>query len=200
LWDATERAIPRVAALDEPAIAALVTRHVRLKARVVERDERETSIKPDGGRMMLNLGHTFAHVLEVLGGLSWELEPLPSAPRSGSVEAPAATLRSIQHGPLLHGEAVGLGLLAACTAGERLKITPRGLGERVRAALLAAGLPTRVMGLPSASTVAQRMQDDKKVSGGHLRLIVPTAGWKARVVVQPAMEAVTAGIDSLREG
>ncbi len=48
-----------IAALDVPVLAELITRSVRIKAAIVEADEREF-----GQRALLNLGHTFAHAIE----------------------------------------------------------------------------------------------------------------------------------------
>jgi 3-dehydroquinate synthase len=45
-------------------LEAVVWRSAKIKAEVVERDERETK----GGRMILNYGHTFAHALEAASG------------------------------------------------------------------------------------------------------------------------------------
>lgn len=49
---------------DDECIRHLVTRSCRLKADVVERDEREET----GLRAVLNYGHTFAHAFETVGG------------------------------------------------------------------------------------------------------------------------------------
>jgi 3-dehydroquinate synthase len=49
---------------DRAAVAHVVGRSCRLKADVVERDEREET----GLRMVLNYGHTFAHAFESVGG------------------------------------------------------------------------------------------------------------------------------------
>src|SRR5206468_5039759 len=49
---------------DLPAIRHVVERCCRLKADVVEKDEREET----GLRMVLNYGHTFAHAFETVGG------------------------------------------------------------------------------------------------------------------------------------
>ena len=53
-----------ILARDPSAIHHLVTRSCRLKADVVEQDEREEK----GLRMILNYGHTFAHAFEAVGG------------------------------------------------------------------------------------------------------------------------------------
>lgn len=52
-----------VLARDQQLLAEIVKRCVQAKARVVERDLRET-----GERMYLNLGHTFGHALESVAG------------------------------------------------------------------------------------------------------------------------------------
>lgn len=49
---------------DPTAIEHIVARSCRLKADVVEKDEREET----GLRMILNYGHTFAHAFEAIGG------------------------------------------------------------------------------------------------------------------------------------
>jgi 3-dehydroquinate synthase len=49
---------------DPKAVETIVARSCRLKADVVEKDEREET----GLRMVLNYGHTFAHAFETVGG------------------------------------------------------------------------------------------------------------------------------------
>ena len=53
-----------VSAREPAAVRHIVARSCRLKADVVERDEREES----GLRAVLNYGHTFAHAFEAVGG------------------------------------------------------------------------------------------------------------------------------------
>ncbi|MFN5662133.1 MAG: 3-dehydroquinate synthase family protein, partial [Planctomyces sp.] len=178
-WMAANMA--RLRGLDASALVELVTRNVAIKSRVVRGDPLERSTRSDGGRMMLNLGHTFAHAIETLGGLSW---------RDGG--------GAMRVGPLKHGEAVGLGLLAAVRASEAQRMIRRGTAEEVRSLLEKAGLPTRVMGLPPSEAVVDRMKDDKKVMAGRLRLILPTTGRKCRVVEGPDLKVVQSAVDSLR--
>ncbi len=49
---------------DVEVLSGLIERCVRIKAAIVERDEREA-----GPRALLNLGHTFAHAIEAVGRL-----------------------------------------------------------------------------------------------------------------------------------
>src|SRR6185295_4410937 len=71
-------------------LAAVVRQCCALKARIVEADERETA--KEGGRALLNLGHTFGHAIENVAG----------------------------YGEYLHGEAVAIGLCAAARLSQKL--------------------------------------------------------------------------------
>lgn len=179
LLEWTESAVDRLLARDAGTLTELIARNVAVKARVVESDPRE--VKPgDAGRALLNLGHTFAHAIETLPGLS------PSG--------------RAQDAPLHHGEAVALGLVAACHASASMGLADAGLAGRVTRLLAALGLPTRVGGLPANERVLDRMAGDKKVIGGRLRLVVPAAPGRSRVVESPPREAVIAGLDAIRAG
>jgi 3-dehydroquinate synthetase len=63
LLERCERDLDRAAALDVEALAPLIEGSVRLKARIVEDDEKE-----GGRRAFLNLGHTVGHALEAATG------------------------------------------------------------------------------------------------------------------------------------
>ena len=173
LWDDTSDVIRRAdLARDHAAVAGLITRNITLKARVVEQDEFETAPDAAGGRALLNLGHTFAHVIEGLPGQD-----------------------------VLHGEAVGLGLIAAAHAARSIGRVNQEFVEAVHATVCAAGLPTALAGLPASHHLVDRMRGDKKTLGGSLRLILPGPGGfgRAGVVAGPPEAAVRAGWDSLRD-
>ncbi len=176
LFDWTLTNLDAIRGLDAGALVELIARNVAVKASVVERDpqERETL----GGRVLLNLGHTFGHAIETLPGLS-----------------PDGDARNA---PLHHGEAVALGLVAASHASMSLGLCDRSLVERVLKGVATAGLPTRVKGLPDDDALIALMGHDKKVMGGRLRLIVPESAMTARVVVDPARGAVVAGWQGIR--
>lgn len=102
--------------------------------------------RESGARMSLNLGHTLGHALEQ-----------------------AANFKGI-----LHGEAVGYGLRAALAIGEELGVTPASRASRARAVLDALGLgvaPRR----ESPAALADATARDKKVAGGKIRWVLPTA-------------------------
>ena len=62
-FDAVERDLDALRALDPTALAAAIEGSCRIKAAIVARDERES-----GERALLNLGHTFGHAIETLAG------------------------------------------------------------------------------------------------------------------------------------
>ncbi|MEJ5171523.1 MAG: 3-dehydroquinate synthase [Fimbriimonadales bacterium] len=93
-----------------------------------------------GRRAILNFGHTVGHALEVLTG----------------------------YGPLLHGEAVAIGMVAEAKLGERLGLTPSGMAERIREDLQRVGLPTTHELLRSTGELLRAMRRDKKTEAGVL--------------------------------
>lgn len=145
---ALERDALALAGGDAAATVRAIRMAVALKARIVAEDEDETR----GLRLLLNLGHTLGHALEVQSGY---------------------TLR--------HGEAVALGTLAALRVAEGLTLGHAGLRERVERLFAALGLPTDVDARLDVATVA-RVARDKKRAGGKVRFVVPVAPGDVRVV------------------
>ena len=125
-----------------PALSAVVRRCCALKARVVEADEHETA--KEGGRALLNLGHTFGHAIEQVTG----------------------------YGAYLHGEAVAVGLAAAARLSQKLGHIDGKAVARVEAVVATHALPVRLREpLPLAPLMAA-MARDKKVRAGALRFVV----------------------------
>jgi 3-dehydroquinate synthetase len=180
LFERTERTLDRVLAGDPAALSDLIRRNVAVKAGVVAGDERELSDRPSG-RATLNLGHTFAHAIETLPGLR--------GVTGGGRPGPAG---------LTHGEAVGLGLVAACATAEHLGLLRPHLSHRIIALLDRIGLPTLVRGLPDDGALLAAMAHDKKVRAGHLRLVLPVAPGRVRIVEGPPPGAVRAGWSRVR--
>ncbi len=134
-----EQRLPRLLAGREAGLLAeVVVSCLRIKGRVVEEDFREA-----GAREALNLGHTFAHALESVGGLRrWS-----------------------------HGEAVAWGLKMAMRLGRRLGVTPAEHARRVEALLAACGFDLQPRGL-SPRALLRAMAADKKRRGGRLRFVL----------------------------
>lgn len=101
----------------------------------------EADTRDAGRRMILNFGHTCGHALE--------------------------KLHSFQG--LSHGEAVGIGMVLACRAGERLGLTVPGTGGRIARVLARYGLPVETAFSPEEIVEATAL--DKKSDGESLRFI-----------------------------
>lgn len=128
--------------VDRPELPSVIRRCCALKARIVEADERETA--KEGGRALLNLGHTFGHAIENVAG----------------------------YGQYLHGEAVAVGLAAAAHLSQKLGyITPPDVA-RVERAIAAHALPTRLRAPLPYGELFAAMTRDKKVRAGGLRFVV----------------------------
>ena len=131
-------------AFDDGAVAEAAERAGWAKVEVVTADEREQGAA--GGRIMLNLGHTVGHALEVADGYT----------------------------TLFHGEAVAYGLRAAVSIGLAMGVTPADRAARIERLLDRLGLGQAPLPYPVAN-VLTAMGTDKKHSGGRLRWVLPTA-------------------------
>ena len=174
--DWIETNLEAILARDGAVLTELIARSVAFKGAIVAADEKETA--GSGGRALLNLGHTFAHAIETLGGLSPTGRP--------------------EDAPLLHGEAVSLGLVAAFATSHAVGRVDTAAVDRVRAVLSRCGLPTRVDGLPGADELLALMGADKKVTAGRLRLVLPEPGLRAVVESGVEESANAAGWDAIR--
>lgn len=125
-----------------PRLAEIVRRCCATKARFVEADERETA--KEGGRALLNLGHTFGHAIENAAG----------------------------YGEYLHGEAVAIGLVAAAQLSQKLGYIGSSDVTRVEAIVAAHALPTRLRAPLAFADLHAAMTRDKKVRAGGLRFVV----------------------------
>lgn len=128
-----------ILSLDMNLVTELIARSVRIKASIVEQDERESD-----RRMLLNLGHTFAHAIEAQEELA-----------------------------LPHGEAVALGLHAAVRCALNLGKIAKSDADQVRTLLHDVGLPKALPHAVSPERLLAAMAHDKKSSGGNIRLVLP---------------------------
>lgn len=162
LWMRLQSLADRLVAgpLEPGSLVDMIADNLELKARVVAADPFENASDAEGGRALLNLGHTFGHALETMAGLT----PL-------AIAAPTTIDRS---GPMAHGEAVALGLVAACVAGQHLGTCTEDLTREVERLLTRLQLPTRVDGLSDrVDEAVARLRHDKKARAGSVRIIVP---------------------------
>jgi shikimate kinase/3-dehydroquinate synthase len=118
----------------------------------------------DGGRrQVLNLGHTVGHAIETVTG----------------------------YGRYRHGEAVGLGLLAA------LRLSGlESLRAQVRELLLARGLPVTLQGVAVQDVVAATAHDKKRV-GSRVPFVLVHAPGDVRIGCEVAFDDVRAAVAEL---
>jgi len=128
--------------LTHPDLLAIVRRCCEIKAQVVQADPRETAA--EGGRALLNLGHTFGHAIENVAG----------------------------YGAYLHGEAVAIGLAAAARLSCELGLIDAAAVARVERAVAAHALPVRLREPLPLTALFDAMARDKKNRDGRLRFVV----------------------------
>lgn len=136
-----EANLDKLMARDGEALAYAIERSCSNKAEVVAADELETA--EEGGRALLNLGHTFGHAIEA----------------------------GLGYGEWLHGEAVAAGMVMAAELSRRMGWLTSDDLDRVRNLLKRARLP--ITGAPmGADRYMDLMSHDKKVIAGRMRLVL----------------------------
>ena len=201
---------------NEEVLVSVVARCCRLKAEVVERDEREES----GLRAVLNFGHTFGHAFEMIShlplgeGLGVRAEE-GSGPRGQGSEnsgqwpvvsgrndnesdkSQIPNLKSTNHvrDSLLHGEAVAIGMVCAARLAERLGRVDASFADRLRALLQTFGLPVDQPKL-DPQQVLDVMMHDKKVQDSRLRFVLPSRLGDVELVEDVAPAHIQAALKS----
>ncbi|MBF0388159.1 MAG: 3-dehydroquinate synthase [Candidatus Omnitrophica bacterium] len=132
--------------------AAALTRVVLASAAIKARVVEQDEKETLGLRAILNFGHTIGHAVETAGGYE----------------------------KYHHGEAVALGMRAACTISCLQKLMKPLDAARVETLLSAIGLPEVIEGIPE-SAILHAMRFDKKFSGRQNRLVLCEAIGKATV-------------------
>lgn len=132
---------------DPAALEKVIAASIRMKAGVVNKDERE-----NGLRMILNFGHTIGHALEQATGFK----------------------------TILHGEAVGWGMIAALFLARKRGTITAGQQQRLESLIHRYGpLPPLNVRLPR---VIAATGGDKKNMGGVRRFVLPIGIGDAGVV------------------
>jgi len=131
-------------------LAAAPLRRAVMTSCAMKADIVASDEREEGDRALLNFGHTFGHALETETGFSARL---------------------------LHGEAVGLGMVLAFDFAARMGLAAPEESRRVRRHLDEMGLPTQLSaigltGIPADRLIAH-MSKDKKVRDGRITLILP---------------------------
>lgn len=119
-------------------------------------------------RRILNFGHTIGHALEAATGYK----------------------------SLLHGEAVGWGMIAASQISAWSRFCTPETAEQITSAVKAYGpLPAVKIG---AQEIVSRLSADKKTVGGVVHFVLPIKIGKVRIAADVPMELVSQAIEQIR--
>ncbi len=161
LFERLEENVDGLLRQDPALLVGIVSRCCRLKADVVEADEKE-----GGYRAVLNFGHTIGHAIETL----------------------------TEYRRLLHGEAVGIGMMCAARLSRAAASLPRTEVDRIERLLRALGVPTQVPPDLHREQIALAIEADKKASGGKITFVCLEAIGKTRFVPLSAAEIAAAAL------
>ncbi|MEM9480939.1 MAG: 3-dehydroquinate synthase [Verrucomicrobiota bacterium] len=123
-----------------------------------------------GTRALLNFGHTIGHGIEAAGG----------------------------YGRFLHGEAISLGLVAACGLSEKKAELDRAVSDKITGALARFGLPLKLEGQLETAAVLDALKHDKKFRAGSIAFVLLRAAGDAFVSRDVTLEDIEAAIEGLR--
>ena len=155
------------------AVAALDRRNlgsmIRRNVEIKARIVAADEHETTGERALLNFGHTIGHGIEAAAG----------------------------YGTLLHGEAVSLGMVAAC----RLSVAKAGLGpaeaEKVIGLLAQYHLPVRLPKGIQTEAILEALKADKKFEAGSIRFVLSPRLGEAFVSKDVTMEEIAGAVEQL---
>lgn len=138
------------AAIRDPEMLKLLGPERNLEALVARNARIKATIVQDdefetkGLRAFLNFGHTVGHGIEAAAG----------------------------YGRLLHGEAISLGIAAACMLSEKHAGLSSTASQQLLSALATFDLPLRLPSDISTQSIMQSLSKDKKFSAGSIRFVL----------------------------
>ena len=118
--------------------------------------------KEAGVRAILNYGHTIGHAVESLTGYKL----------------------------VNHGEAVGIGMVAAGAIATAMDLWPQTAADRQLAIIQKAGLPTKLPDSISIDDILVTLRSDKKVQSGKVRFVLPKRIGEAFVTDQVTDDSI----------
>lgn len=124
-----------------------------------------------GERAVLNFGHTIGHAIE----------------------------RAAGYGSLLHGEAISLGIVAACDISVRKAGLPAADFVKVAKALAACRLPTKLPAEISDRAILEAVRSDKKFERAEVRFVVTPALGSAHLTDAVSLDEIAQAVARLRE-
>jgi 3-dehydroquinate synthase len=147
------------------ALQQLICRNIKIKSKIVAKDERDRT----GKRAVLNFGHSVGHAIE----------------RAGNYRT------------FLHGEALSLGIVAACAVSiKRAGLAP-GQRDAVIDLLQRFDLPTRLPKNFPREKIFNALKFDKKFERGKIRFVVTPRVGAACLRSDVTLEDIHEAINSL---
>lgn len=122
-----------------------------------------------GGRALLNFGHTIGHAIE----------------RAGDYQR------------FLHGEAISLGIVAACTISVKRAGLPQDQQDAIVDLLRMFDLPTQLPANFPSNVIFQALKFDKKFEHGEIRFVVTPKIGTARLSSDVTMEDIREAVGEL---
>lgn len=127
----------------------------------------EDEYETTGRRAVLNFGHTIGHAIEKVTG----------------------------YGPILHGEAISIGMVAESRLGEALGVSPPGTSHYVASQLSKRGLPTHHDVLAEGPLLLDAMKRDKKAGPAGLAFSLLSRIGECKLVHEVPEEAVLSSLN-----
>ena len=119
-------------------------------------------------RRILNFGHTIGHALEAATGYT----------------------------QLLHGEAVGWGMMAAASIGHHVKSCTPETSQRIHSAVASYG-PLPLVHIRTEDVIA-RLSSDKKTVGGAVHFVLPEKIGKVKIASDVPPEVIYSAVERIR--
>jgi 3-dehydroquinate synthase len=137
------------------ALLSLIKRNIRIKSKIVAKDEHDQT----GERAVLNFGHTIGHAIERAG----------------------------RYRKFLHGEALSLGIIAACAVSIKRAGLPPEQRDAVIDLLQRFELPTRLPKNFPREKILNALKFDKKFEARKIRFVVTSRIGAAKVTTSVTM-------------
>jgi len=125
--------------------------------------------RESGERRILNFGHTIGHALEAETGYK----------------------------SLLHGEAVGWGMIAAASIGEETGATGKGTAQRIREMVVAYGPLPKFKVKPGR--IFKRLMSDKKTIGGTPHFVLARSVGEVTIANDVPKRAILNAVEELNQ-
>jgi 3-dehydroquinate synthase len=122
-----------------------------------------------GERALLNFGHTVGHAIERAG----------------------------DYHEFLHGEAISLGIVAACTISRKKAGLPKDQQDAIVGCLRAFELPTQLPSNFPRERIFEALPFDKKFEGGKIRFVVTSAIGSAQISSDVTMDDIREAVMQL---